>query len=450
MFQALVNIFKIPDLKKKVLFTLFIIGVYRIGAFIPTPGIDGHELSLFFERVTRSAGGGLFGIMSMFTGGALNNMTIFALGIMPYISASIILQLLTVVIPALEKMSKEGEEGRRKIIQYTRYGTVALSLIQSFFISLWLENPNAFQGHVIVPEPGWAFRIMTVITLTTGTAFIMWLGEQIDEFGIGNGISLIITANIISRLPVALYQTFILLSPFDPSRQQMPYWKLGILLLLMVGTVIGVILIIQGQRKIPVQYAKRVVGRRMYGGQSTYLPLRVNQAGVIPIIFAQSVILFPATLAGFVANPFLRSLANAFSQGGIWYFIFYPLLIIFFCYFYTAITFNPVDIADNIKKYGGFIPGVRPGKATAEYLDFIMTRVVLSGAFFLAVIALFPSIISSPKVLNIPYLIASFFGGTGLLIIVGVILDTTKAIESQLVMRHYDGFIKKGRIKGRR
>lgn len=450
MFQALANIFKIPDLKKKVLFTLLIIAVYRLGAFIPTPGVDGHELSMFFERVTRSAGGGLFGIMSMFTGGALNNMTIFALGIMPYISASIILQLLTVVIPALEKLSKEGEEGRKKIIQYTRYATVALSLVQSFFISLWLENPNAFQGHVIVPDPGWSFRIMTMVTLTTGTAFIMWLGEQIDEFGIGNGISLIITANIISRLPVAMYQTFVLVSPFDPARQQLPYWKLALMAILCIGVIVGVIMIIQGQRKIPVQYAKRVVGRRMYGGQSTYLPLKVNQAGVIPIIFAQSVILFPATLAGFVHNPFLRSVANAFSQGGIWYYILYPLLIVFFCYFYTAITFNPVDIADNIKKYGGFIPGVRPGKATAEFLDFIMTRIVLSGAIFLALLALFPSIISSPRVLNIPYLIASFMGGTGLLITVGVVLDTTKQIESQLVMRHYDGFVKKGKLKGRR
>ena len=409
-----------------------------------------HSAHNWRSLVATSAGGGLFGIMSMFTGGALNNMTIFALGIMPYISASIILQLLTVVIPALEKLSKEGNEGRKKIIQYTRFGTIALSLIQSFFISLWLENPAAFQGQVIVPNPGWAFRIMTVVTLTTGTAFIMWLGEQIDEFGIGNGISLIITANIISRLPIALYQTFILLSPFDPSRQQMEYWKFGILLMIMVGVVIGVILIIQGQRKILVQYAKRVVGRKMYGGQSTYLPLKVNQAGVIPIIFAQSVILFPATLAGFVNNPFLRSLSSAFSQGGTLYFIIYPLMIGFFCYFYTAITFNPIDIADNIKKYGGFIPGVRPGKATAEFLDFVMTRIVLSGAFFLAIIALFPSIIASPKVLNIPYMIASFFGGTGLLIIVGVVLDTMKSIESQLVMRHYDGFVKKGRIKGRR
>lgn len=450
MFQALINIFKIPELKKKILFTLFIIVVYRLGAFIPTPGIDGHKLSLFIEQVTRQAGGGIFGLMSMFSGGALNQMTIFALGIMPYISASIILQLLTVVIPALEKLSKEGEEGRKKIIQYTRFTTIGLSIIQSFFISLWLENPAAFQGHVIVPDPGWAFRIMTVVTLTTGTAFIMWLGEQIDEFGIGNGISLIITANIISQLPVAIGQTISMLSIFDPARRQMPFWKLGILLVLMVGSIIGVILIIRGQRKIPVQYAKRVVGRKMYGGQSTYLPLQVNQAGVIPIIFAQSVILFPATIAGFWQNAFLRSTASALSQGGFLYFILYPLLIMFFSYFYTAIQFNPVDIADNIKKYGGFIPGVRPGKATAEYLDYVMTRIVLSGSIFLALIALFPAIISSPRVLNIPYMIASFLGGTGSLIIVGVILDTTKQLESQLVMRHYDGFIKKGRIKGRR
>lgn len=450
MLQALANIFKIEDLKKKVLFTIFIIGIYRIGAWIPTPGVDGHALNLFLEKVTRSAGGGVFGFMSMFSGGALNNMTIFALGIMPYISSSIIIQLLTVVIPSLEKLSKEGEEGRKKIIQFTRYGTVALSLVQSFFIALWLENPAAFQGQVIVPDPGLMFRLTTMITLTTGTAFIMWLGEQIDEYGIGNGISIIIAANIISRLPVALMQTFQMLSPFNPAKQQMPYWTFGVLLAVMVGTIVGVIYILQGQRKIPVQYAKRVVGRKMMGGNSTFIPLRVNAAGVIPIIFAQSVILFPATLAGFVQSPMLKSVASAFSQGGMWYFILYPLLILFFSYFYTAIQFNPVELADNIKKYGGFVPGVRPGKATAEYFDYIMTRIVLSGAVFLSLIAVLPSIISSPRFLNIPYLIASFFGGTGLLITVGVILDTSKQIESQLVMRHYGGFIKKGRLKGRR
>jgi preprotein translocase subunit SecY len=299
MLQAYANIFKVPELRHKVLFTLLIIVVYRIGAYIPTPGIDGTALARFFQSISRTPGGTLFGIMGMFSGGALQKATIFALGIMPYISASIILQLLTVVIPQLEKMAKEGEEGRKKIIQYTRYGTVVLSIIQTFFIALWLENPYAFQGTVIVPNPGWGFRLMTILTLTTGTAFIMWLGEQIDQYGIGNGMSIIITAGIIESIPTAIWQTYLLLSPFDPAHQQLSWWKFAIMLALFVGTVVGVILIIQGQRKIPVQYAKQIRGHRMYGGQSTYLPLKVNQAGVIPIIFAQSVILFPATIAGF-------------------------------------------------------------------------------------------------------------------------------------------------------
>jgi preprotein translocase subunit SecY len=446
--KAFLNIFKIEDLRKKVLFTLLLFVVYRIGAHIPTPGVDGKALARFFEMISRSQGGGLFGIMNLFSGGAMEQMTIFALGIMPYISASIILQLLTVVIPALERLSKEGDEGRKKIIQYTRYATVVLSIIQSFFIALWLENPNAFQGVVIVQHPGWGFRLLTMLTFTTGTAFIMWLGEQIDESGIGNGVSLIITIGIISRIPQAFFQTITLLSPLDATQRVLSWWKFGLLMFLVVFTTVAVIYIIQGQRKIPVQYAKRVVGRKVYGGQSTYLPLKVNQAGVIPIIFAQSVILFPATIAGFVANPYLQSMATFLSSGKPGYFILYPLLIIFFSYFYTAITFNPVEVADNLKKYGGFIPGVRPGKTTAEYLDFMMTRIVLFGSVFLAVIAIFPSIVTLG--LKIPFLVASFMGGTGLLIVVGVILDTMKAIESQLLMRHYDGFIKKGKLKARR
>jgi preprotein translocase subunit SecY len=446
--KAFLNIFKIEDLRKKVLFTLLMFVVYRIGSHIPTPGVNGKALSQFFEMVSRSQGGGLFGIMNLFSGGAMSQMTVFALGIMPYISASIILQLLTVVIPALERLSKEGDEGRKKIIQYTRYATVCLSIIQSFFIALWLENPNAFQGIVIVQHPGWGFRLLTMLTFTTGTAFIMWLGEQIDEFGIGNGVSLIITIGIISRIPQALFQTVALLSPMDATQRVLSWWKFGLLLFLVVFTTVAVIYIIQGQRKIPVQYAKRVVGRKVYGGQSTYLPLKVNQAGVIPIIFAQSVILFPATIAGFVTNPYLQSMATFLSSGKPGYFILYPLLIIFFSYFYTAITFNPVEVADNLKKYGGFIPGVRPGKTTAEYLDFMMTRIVLFGSVFLAVIAIFPNIVTIG--LKIPFLVASFMGGTGLLIVVGVILDTMKAIESQLLMRHYDGFIKKGKLKARR
>lgn len=451
MFKAYSNIFKVPELRDKVLFTLFIIVIYRIGTYVPTPGIDGTALAHFFQSVSRSTGGTLFGIMGMFSGGALQKATIFALGIMPYISSSIILQLLTVVIPQLEKMAKEGEEGRKKIIQYTRYGTVILALIQTFFISLWLENPNAFQGTVIVPNPGWGFRLMTILTLTTGTAFIMWLGEQIDQYGIGNGMSIIITAGIIESIPTALLQTWVLLSPFDVARQQLAWWKFALMVVLFVGTVLGVVMIIQGQRKIPVQYAKQIRGHRMYGGQSTFLPLRVNQAGVIPIIFAQSVILFPATIAGlFPKAGGLVSMARFLTPGQLGYEMIYALLILFFTFFYTAITFNPVDVSDNLQKFGGFVPGIRPGKNTAEYLDYIMTRIAASGAVFLAIIALFPSVISSPRVLNIPFLIASFFGGTGLLIIVGVVLDVMKAIESQLLMRHYEGFVKRGKLKSRR
>lgn len=449
MLQAFGNILKVPDLRKKILFTLMIIAVYRVGAFVPTPGIDGAALARFFQQ--HMAGGTLLGFMGMFTGGALQKATIFALGIMPYISASIILQLLTVVIPALEKMAKEGEEGRKKIIQYTRYGTILLSLLQTFFIALWLENPAAFQGTVIVPNPGWGFRLMCMLTMTTGTAFIMWLGEQIDNYGIGNGMSIIITAGIIESLPEALRQTWVLLSPLDPARQQLPWWKFIIMIGLFVGAVIFLILIIQGQRKIPVQYAKQIRGHRVYGGQSTYLPLKVNQAGVIPIIFAQSVILFPSTIAGFFPNAgFLTELAKNIGYGSGLYMLIDACLIVFFTFFYTAITFNPIEVSDNLQKYGGFIPGIRPGRNTAEYLDYLMTRIASSGAIILALIALFPKIVSSPVVLNIPFLIASFFGGTGLLIIVGVVLDVMKSVESQLVMRHYDGFIKRGRLKGRR
>ncbi len=450
MIAALGNLFKIPDLKKKLLFTLGMIVIYRLGAYIPTPGIDGARLAQFFDNIAKTQGGTLFGIMNMFSGGAMARLTIFALGIMPYISASIILQLLTAVIPALEKLAKEGQAGHRKIVQYTRYGTVVLAVIQSFFIALWLENAPQFraQGLEIVTNPGWAFRILTVITLTSGTAFIMWLGEQIQEKGIGNGISLIITAGIISRLPTAIFQLISLIAPFSPERSQIQPFTLILMLAMLIGVVVSVVVITQGQRKISIQYAKRIVGRKIYGGQSTYIPLKVNQAGVIPIIFAQSIIMFPATIASIVPNQFMQTIASSLTRGGWVYNVIYSLMIIFFCYFYTAITFNPVDVADNMKKYGGFVPGIRPGKATAQYLDYVMTRITLPGALFLATIAILPSIISAG--LKIPYLIASFFGGTGLLIIVGVMLDTTRQIESQLLMRHYDGFMKRGKIKGRR
>lgn len=447
MIDSFLNIFKIPDLKKKILVTLGLIAVYRVGAYIPTPGIDGAKLAQFFASIAHSQGGTLFGMINMFSGGAMERLTIFALGIMPYISASIILQLLTTVVPALERMARQGEEGRKAIIQYTRYGTVVLSMVQAFFIALWLEHPSSFQGLQIVANPGWGFRILTVLALTTGTAFIMWLGEQIQEKGIGNGMSLIITAGIVSRLPAAVFQMGALLNPGTSGEAQMDPFKLIFLLVMFVAVVVGVVVISQGQRKIPIQYAKRIVGRRIYGGQNTFIPLRVNQGGVIPIIFAQSIILFPATIAGLVPNRALQGVASSLMSGTVVYYTVYSLLILFFAYFYAAITFNPIDMANNMKRYGGFVPGIRPGRQTAEYLDFVMTRITLPGAIALTIIAIMPTIINGQ--LGVPYLVASFFGGTGLLIIVGVMLDTMRQIESHLLMRHYEGFMKKGRIKGR-
>jgi len=448
MFSALVNSFKIPDLKKRLIITGALLVVYRIGCYIPTPGINGAALAEFFNRIAKTQGGTVFGIINMFSGGAMERLTIFALGIMPYISSSIIMQLLTAVIPALEKIAKEGKAGYEKINQFTRYGTVALAIIQSFFIALWLENPARFEGLRIVMHPGWGFRILTVLTLTTGTIFIMWLGEQIQERGIGNGISLVITAGIISRIPSALHQLFVLISPFSPARRQIQPFTLMIMAVLLVVVVFSVVMITQGQRKIPVQYARRIVGRKIYGGQSTYIPLKVDTSGVIAIIFAQSIILFPATLASFIPNPGFQRLAQSLIRGHLLYTLIYALLIVFFCYFYTAIVFNPTDLSENMKKYGGFIPGIRPGASTAEYLDYVMTRITLFGALFIAVIAIFPDFIMAW--LKVPYLVASFFGGTGILIIVGVMLDTLKQIESHLLTHHYEGFLKGGHIKGRR
>ncbi len=448
MLSALANSFKIPDLKRRLLITGTLIAVYRIGCYIPTPGIDGQALAEFFRRIASTQGGTLFGIINMFSGGAMERLTIFALGIMPYISASIILQLLTAVIPALEKIAKEGRAGHEKINQYTRYGTVALSIVQSFFIALWLEDPARFEGLRIVLNPGLGFRLLTVLTLTTGTIFIMWLGEQIQERGIGNGISLVITAGIISRIPTAINQLFVLLSPFAASRRQIQPFTLLVMAGLLVFVVFAVVGITQAYRKIPVQYARRIVGRKIYGGQATYIPLKVDTSGVIAIIFAQSILLFPATLASFIPNPAFQRFAQGLMRGQFLYTASYALLIMFFCYFYTAIVFNPTDISENMKKYGGFIPGIRPGAPTAEYLDYVMTRVTLAGAIFIAVIAILPDFIMAW--LKIPYLVASFFGGTGILITVGVMLDTIKQIESHLITHHYEGFIKSGRIKGRR
>ncbi len=350
MLQAFVNSFKIPDLRRKILITFGIIAVYRLGTFIPTPGIDGAKLSMFFDNLTRTQGGTLFGVMNLFSGGAIHRLTIFALGIMPYISSSIIMQLLTVVIPALEKLAKEGETGRKKINQYTRYGTIVLSLIQSFFISLWLENPAHFGGLEIVEFPGWPFRILTVITLTTGSAFIMWLGEQIQEKGIGNGMSLIITAGILSRVPTALAQTFTLISPGKAGKAQMDPLTAVLMFAIMIAAIVAVVMLTQGERKIPVQYPKRVVGRKVLGGQSVFIPFKVNNGGVMPIIFAQSIILFPATVGVFIPNQLIQQVSGAMGAGSWTYTLLMMFLILFFSYFYTAIAFNPVDVADNMKK----------------------------------------------------------------------------------------------------
>ncbi len=450
MISAFANCFKIPELKKKILFTLAIIAAYRVGCYIPTPGVNGAALGEYFQKMTSAASGSIFGVMNMFSGGALEKATVFALGIMPYISSSIIMQLLTAVIPALEKLSKEGQAGYHKINQYTRYGTLVLALVQSFFIALWLEDKSGtvFGGLQVVNNPGWAFRIVTVLTLSSGTLLLMWLGEQIQEKGIGNGISLIITAGIISAAPSALQNLIQLPSPSATGGSQLQPLTLLIMIFFLVGVVISITLITQAQRKIPVQYARRIVGRKVYGGQNTYIPLKVDTSGVIAIIFAQSIILFPATLASFIPNEGFQSLASIFTRGSPWYYVLYGLLIVFFCYFYTAIVFNPVDVAENMKKHGGFVPGVRPGTQTADYLDFVMTRITLAGAMFIMCIAVMPDAIMAS--FRVPYLVASFFGGTGVLITVGVMLDTMKQIESHLVMRHYDGFMKSGHIKGRR
>lgn len=450
MLQAFVNAFKIPELRRRLLFVFGILIIYEAGTYVPTPGINTNALRQFFDNIAKTQGGTLFDIMNLFSGGAMSRLTIFALGIMPNVSASIILQLLTTVIPSLERLAKE-ELGRNKILQYTRYGTVIIAIIQSFFIALWLENPATragLEGYQFVLYPGWGFRLLTVLTLTSGTALIMYLGERITERGIGNGISLIIAAGIISSLPAAGYQLFLQMSLFDPARRQISGLTIILMSVLMVAVVAAVVMITEGQRRIPIQYAKRIIGRKIYGGQSTYIPLRVNQAGVIPIIFAQSILLFPATIAGIIPNEALQNFAQNLLRGQLVYTILYSLLIIFFTYFYTAITFNPIDISDNMKKYGGFVPGIRPGRTTTEYLDFVMTRVTFPGAIFLAIIAVFPDLVGAW--LKVPYLVASFFGGTGLLIVVGVMLDTMRQIESHLLMRHYEGFMKKGRIRGRR
>ena len=414
---------------------MLLLAVYRIGVHIPTPYINTHALEAYFN----AAKGTLLGLFDMFSGGALSHFSVFALGIMPYISSSIILQLLTVVIPTLEKLSKEGEAGRKKITQYTRYGTVILSCIQGFGIAVGLESQHAPGDVPLVLMSGWGFRLITVLTLTAGTAFIMWLGEQITERGIGNGISLIIFAGIVAGIPNALISTARLV-----QAGEMSIFILTGLAVMMLAVVAFIIFMERGQRRIPVQYAKRVVGRRVYGGQNTHIPLKINASGVIPPIFASSIIMFPATVANFIKVPWVQSVSQALSPGHWAYVGLYVGFIIFFCFFYTAIVFNPVDVAENMKKYGGFIPGIRPGRPTSEYLDKVLSRITLGGALYISAVCVLPTLLIQR--FGVPF----YFGGTALLIVIGVAMDTLSQIEAHMLSRHYEGFLKSGRLKGRR
>jgi preprotein translocase subunit SecY len=444
MLQSFQNCLKIPELRKKIIFTIGILVVYRIGGQITVPGVNVSVLGEFFA----SAGNSLFGLYDMFVGGAFTRATVFALGIMPYISASIILQLMGAVVPFFQKLQREGEEGRTKINQYTRYFTVILAAAQSMGVGYFLESiRGSGSGLLAVTDPGWGFRLMTMLTITSGTIFIMWLGEQITERGIGNGISLIIFVGIVAELPSAVmseWRHYLI----NVGAQKNLIEEL-FLVALMVCVVAFVVLLTQGQRRIPVQYAKRVVGRRVYGGQATNIPLRVNAAGVIPIIFAQSIMFLPGTITAFFpTSDLMQTLGSFFTTDSAFYWATYGLMIVFFTYFYTAIVMDPNQLADNMKRHGGFIPGVRPGKRTAMYIDRIMTRITLPGAFALAAVAIFPFFVTQQ--FNVTPSFSQFFGGTGLLIIVGVALDTLQQLESQLMTRHYEGFMKKGRLQGRR
>jgi preprotein translocase subunit SecY len=459
--NPLKNLWQVTDLRNRVLFTLAMLGVYRVGNHIPTPGVNTDALALLADAQKNT----MFGLYDMFSGGNLSRVTIFALGIMPYISSSIILQLLTVVWPYLERLSREGELGRRKITQYTRYLTGVLAIVQALSIAIFLERQTGIQGGLpLVYNPGWGFRLLCVLTLTTGTIFIMWLGEQITERGIGNGMSLLIFAGIIVGFPQGIIQTF-----DQMQTGQISLLRILFLMVMMVAVIAAIIFVERGHRRIVVQYAKRVVGRRQYGGSSTHIPLKVNTGGVIPVIFASSILAFPATLATmFAAGGWGRAIVDQLAYGMPLYNLLYILGIVFFAYFYTAIIFNPDDVAENMRKYGGFIPGIRPGKRTAEYIDTILARITLVGALYLAAVAILPEfLITGFKVAPIPFIgdqldaalpqwftqglgVTFYFGGTTLLIVVGVAMDTVQQVESQLIMRHYDGFMKKTRIRGRR
>jgi preprotein translocase subunit SecY len=437
VFKALANIVKIPDLRNRILFTCALLAVFRLGIFVPSPGVNREALGDFFSANQNT----LFGLYDMFSGGALRQFSIFVLGIMPYISASIIMQMLVVVVPQFERVNKEGQQGRNKVIQYTRYGTVAIALIQSFAMSFTLEQMKTQGGQDVVINAGWSFRLMTMLTMTAGSCFVMWLGEQISDRGIGNGSSLIITSGIIARLPSAVMNTY----------QKV---KIGDINLLGISLLLGFIFLAmcfivfmeRSQRRIPIQYAKRVIGRRIYGGQSTHLPLKLNSSGVIPPIFASSVLVFPATLGNFYQNAVVQGVASAFMPGRWLYNLTYVTLIIFFSYFYTAITFNPVDVADNLRKHGGYVPGIRPGKQTSDYIDFLLNRLTFAGGLYLSALCVLPTLLIQQY--GVPF----YFGGTGILIVVGVCLDTVAQVEGHLLTRHYDGLLgpKGGHARGRR
>ncbi len=433
MIEGFSNASRIPELRRLLLYTAFMLMIYRVGVAVPTPGIDGQALASFFDAARST----LFGWINLFSGGALERFSVFALGIMPYISVAIILDLLKVASPYLDELYKEGEAGRRKITQYTRYGTVGLAIVQGLMIAISLEKIQAPGGGSVVYNPGWPFRIVTVLTLTAGTMFIMWMGEQITERGIGNGISLIIMAGIVARLPSALGTTVQFV-----REGEMSLFVLLLVLAVAFGVTAGIVYVETAQRRIPVQYAKRVVGRRIYGGQTSHLPLKINTAGVIPPIFASSILVFPATLATFV--PALKNYSAMLTPGGWIYDVIYVVLIVFFTYFYTAVTFNPVDVADNLKKYGGFIPGIRPGRYTAEYIDRVLSRITLGGAIYVSAVCVLPTILIEQ--FNVPF----YFGGTALLIVVGVALDTIAQMETHLLTRNYEGFMRRGRIKSRK
>lgn len=432
--SGLASAANVPELRKRAVFTLLMLLVYRMGVQIPTPGINGEALAAFFEQNAKT----LFGMFNMFSGGALENFSIFALGIMPYISASIIIQLLTVVIPQLESLKKEGAAGQRKITTYTRFGTVGLALVQGMFIATGLESMSSPVGAPIVLHPGWDFKLLTVLTLTSGTAFIMWLGEQMTERGIGNGISMIIYAGIIARMPAAVGNSIQII-----QSGEIPLIIVPLLLAMMFGVIALVVYFETAQRRIPVQYAKRVVGRRVYGGQSSHLPLKINIAGVIPPIFASSIMMFPATIGNFIQIDWVQQASAAMAPGTVYYYLLDVGMIIFFCFFYTAVTFNPDEVAENLKKNGGFIPGIRPGKKSAEFIDKVLIRLTVVGSIYLAAVCVLPTVLIHR--FSIPF----YFGGTALLIVVGVAIDTIAKVQSHLVMRNYEGFMKSAKLKGR-